>query len=353
MARHVSRALRKVGLPPGSIVPVEGTKGEKVCVTIIAYDEGDLEEKEVCVEDCSPSMSERAVTWINVSGIHDAEVIEKLGEQFHLHPLLLEDVVSPNQRPKLDDYEDRLFAVLKMLLLDEGEDGIRAEQVSLVLGPGFVISFQEKPGDVFDPIRERIRGAKGRIRSMGADYLAYALIDAVVDHYFVILEKIEEEIDALEDDLESDPGPQVVRSIHELKREMISLRKLVWPIRELISAMQRGGSDLISESTAVYLRDVHDHTIRVVETIESLRDIVSGMLDTYLSVVSNRMNEVMKVLTIIATIFIPITFVAGIYGMNFENMPELKCRLGYPAVWLIMITVVACMLFYFRRKRWI
>jgi magnesium transporter len=231
---------------------------------------------------------------------------------------------------------------------------IEAEQVSLILGQNFLFSFQEgKKGDLFDPIRERIRNGKGRIRKMGADYLAYALIDAVVDHYFIILEKLGERIEVLEEALVAQPTTRTLHEIHNLKREMIFLRKAIWPLREVINSLARGESSLIQESTRVYLRDVYDHTIQVIDTIETFRDMVSGMLDIYLSSVSNRLNSVMKVLTIIATVFMPLTFLAGVYGMNFKHMPELEWRWGYPVIWAVMIAIGVFMLIYFRKKKWL
>jgi magnesium transporter len=253
----------------------------------------------------------------------------------------------------MEDYGDYMFVVLKMLRHDVKKDEVQAEQVSMILGPHFVISFQEVEGDVFNLIRDRIRQAKGRIRKMGADYLAYALIDAVVDNYFLILEKFGERMEGMEDELVTNPAPETLQEIHTLKRELIFLRRSVWPLRETISGLQRTESSLIAESTEVYLRDVYDHTIQVIDTVESLRDMVSGMLDTYLSSISNRMNEVMKVLTIIATIFIPITFIAGIYGMNFAVMPELGWRWAYFVVLGVMAAVSLVMVIYFRRKRWL
>ncbi|OGF97914.1 MAG: magnesium and cobalt transport protein CorA, partial [Candidatus Glassbacteria bacterium RBG_16_58_8] len=242
---------------------------------------------------------------MNVDGIHQVEVVEKIGGHFDIHPLILEDIVTTAQRPKMDDLGRHLFVVLKMLSYNDQEREITGEQVSLILGSNFVLVFQESVGDVFDLVRERIRNAKGRIRKMGADYLAYALIDAIVDGYFVVLEKISEDIESLEEELITDPGPETLQTIYDLKREMIYLRRSVWPLREVISALQRKGSSLISEETGIFLRDVYDHTIQVIDTIESHRDLVAGMLEIYLSSVSNRMNEVMKVLTLIATIFIP------------------------------------------------
>ena len=350
----VRRHAKKAGLPPGTLVHVGERKVETVRITYLDYDEANFEEKQISkIEECFHLKATPTVTWINIDGLHEVEIIEKLGKKFELHPLLLEDVVSTGQRPKFEDFEKYAFIVLRMLSYSEEMQTVESEQVSIVLGPNFVISFQERLGDVFEQIRERIRNAKGRIRKMGPDYLAYSLIDAVVDSYFGILERLGERIESMEEELVADPTEKTLQQIHILKREMISLRKSVWPLRELISGMQRSESALINESTGIYLRDVYDHTIQVIDTIESFRDMVAGMLDIYLSSISNKMNAVMKVLTIIATIFIPLTFVAGIYGMNFEHMPELKWRWGYLAVWLVMGTVFCLMLIYFRRKKWL
>jgi magnesium transporter len=321
---------------------------------VIDYDGEQFVEKQVdAVDECFAFKARPTVTWINVDGLHDVDVIERLGKAFELHPLILEDILSTRQRPKFEDYGKSLFVVLKMLSYNDGSQSVESEQVSLILGAGYVLSFQERIGDVFDCVRDRIRNAKGRIRTQGADYLAYALIDAIVDSYFGILEKVGDKIELLEDELVSDPEEKTLQAIHRLKREMISLRRSIWPLRELVNGIQRSESTIITESTGVYLRDVYDHTIQIIDTIESLRDIVSGILDTYLSSISNRMNAVMKVLTIIATLFIPLTFVAGIYGMNFENMPELKWRYGYAAVWSVMLLVTVSMLVYFRRRKWL
>lgn len=313
-----------------------------------------MEEKEAKeVEECFPFKDKPTVTWINIDGIQRIDVIEKIGKHFNLHPLALEDIVNTGQRPKMEDFVDYIFVVLKMLHYDEKEKETKAEQLSLVLGPNWVISFQENEGDVFDPIRERIRADKGRIRKMGADYLVYALIDAVVDNYFIILEKIGEKIEEIEDELVANPAPETLQAIHNLKRQMIFLRKSVWPLREVISRLERWESQLINKSTDIYLRDVYDHTIQVIDAIETFRDMLSGMLDIYLSSVSNRMNEVMKVLTIIATIFIPLTLVAGLYGMNFRYMPELEWPWGYPLVLFVMFVIGVLMLIYFRKKKWL
>ena len=293
------------------------------------------------------------VTWLDIDGVHQAEILEAVGAQVNLHPLVIEDIHNTYQRPKVEDYEEYLYIVLKMISWDEDSKEILGEQVSLILGQNYVLSFKEDPGDIFDPIRQRLREGKGRIRKMGADYLAYALLDQVVDHYFLVLENLGEQIEDLEEELVTNPDASTLQTIHHLKRELIFLRKSVWPLREAISSLERGESPLFQSETLVYLRDVYDHTIQVIDTIETFRDMVSGMLDIYLSSISNRMNEVMKVLTIIATIFIPLTFIAGVYGMNFVNMPELQWPGGYFMVWGVMIVIFIGMLIFFKRKKWL
>ncbi len=355
MPRFLKRVSKKIGLSPGALVHIGKKKIEKVRIKLIDYDEKQLQEKEPkSIEECLPFKDLPTVTWVNIDGLHDIKVMEKIGKHFSLHPLVLEDILNTEQRPKIEDFDDYIFIVLKMLYCDEGDAEIRAEQVSIILGSNFVLSFQERAGDIFNPLRERITNAKGRVRKMGPDYLAYCLLDAIVDNYFVVLERLGEQIEGMEEELVTNPTPETLQTLHNLKREMIFLRKSVRPLREVVSRLERGESPLIKESTGIYLRDIYDHTIQVIDTVETFRDMLSGMLDIYLSSVSNRMNEVMKVLTIIATIFIPLTFVAGIYGMNFEYMPELKWHWVYPrAFWIVMAGIAGFMLFYFRRKRWL
>jgi magnesium transporter len=353
-AKLTKKRGKKRGLPPGTLVYVGEKKVEKGRITLIDYDEAQCQEKEVAkIEECFPFKDTATVTWINIDGLHEVEIIEKIGKDFGIHRLVLEDILNTDQRPKVEDFGKYLFIVLKMLTHDEKKREVSVEQVSLILSPNCVVSFQEHKGDVFDPIRDRIRNAKGRIRQARADYLAYALIDAIVDNYFAVLEKIGEDIELLEQELMANPKPETLYGIHTLKREMIFIRKSVWALREVIAGLERGESPLIKETAGPYLRDVYDHTIQVIDTVESFRDIVSGMLDTYLSSISNRMNQVMQVLTIMASIFIPLTFIAGIYGMNFKFMPELEWPWGYPAALLAMAALAASMLIYFRRKKWL
>ena len=346
--------------PPPSALPLAGEKlAERPKITIIDYDEQHYHEAEVkAVDECLIFKEKPSVTWINIDGLHQSEVLEKLGSCYGIHPLVLEDILT-DQRPKLEDYDDYLFIVLKMLYYEEegddelGDSKIDMDQVSIIFGPNFIISFKEKEVDVFEPLRSRLRTAKGKIRKQGADYLAYSMMDAVVDHYFLIMEKLGERFEDLEDAVVANPEPDVLPAIYNLKRDMLFLRKSVWPLREAISKMQRTDSPLVSESTQIYLRDVYDHTIQVIENIETFRDMSASLLETYLSSQNNRLNEVIKLLTIISTIFIPLTFLAGLYGMNFRFMPELESPWGYPAVLIFMLLVVVIMMTYFHRKKWI
>ena len=360
ISRYLKKRNRSLGLPPGSLVHVGKKRTEKVLITIFDYNESGVEEKELKnIEESFSYRDSDTITWINIDGVHDAQLIEQLGSHFNIHPLVLEDIMNTGQRPKIEVFDNYLYLVLKMLYKDESKAEIQAEQVSILLSKNVVISFQEKPGDIFNNIRERIRNGKGRIRKMGSDYLSYSLIDAVIDHYFVIMESVGENIEDTEEILIEKPTPETLQSIHKLKANMIFLRKSIWPIRELINGLVREETHLITDATRIYLRDVYDHTIQVMDTIESFRDIISGMLDIYMSSVSNKMNEVMKVLTIFASIFIPLTFVAGIYGMNFNpnispyNMPELNWALGYPFILIIMLAMASVMLLYFKRKKWL
>ncbi|MBU0662572.1 MAG: magnesium/cobalt transporter CorA [Candidatus Diapherotrites archaeon] len=348
---HSSR--KKAGTSPGTVVYVGRKKTGTVKMKLIDYKGGSFTEKEIIsAKECAEFASKPTVTWLDVTGVHDTEALSEIGKIFNTHHLILEDVANTTQRPKMEDYEKQLFIVLKMIQSSE-KGRLSIEQVSIVLGPNYVLSFQEREGDVFEPVRERLRKGKGRMRNRGADYLAYTIMDAVIDNYFIILEAVGEKIETLEEEVMRSPSQKTLHQIHGLRRDLIFLRKSIWPLREVISRMQRDESSLIKGETGVYLRDLYDHTIQVIDNVESYRDMVSGMLDVYLSSISNRMNEVMKVLTIIATIFIPLTFLAGVYGMNFEFMPELKIWWAYPAVWAVMLSVAVLMFFYFRKKAWL
>jgi magnesium transporter len=345
---------RKVGMPPGSLV-YTGEKGQlPVTITITRYNENIFVEREVeAFTECQLVNDPAEVTWININGISRVQDLENVGECFKIHPLVLEDILEVGQRPKVEDYDDYLYIVLNAIRPAAEGEKLVSEEISLVLGPHYVLSFYEGDGDLFASIRDRLLKAKGRIRKMGADFLTYSIIDLVVDNYFVELEKFGDQVEFLEDEVVSQPSPRTLRVVHRFKNEMILLRKSLWPLREVIARLERRESPLISENLGNYFRDVYDHTVIAIDTVETYRDILSGMLDIYLSSMSNRLNEIMKVLTIIATIFMPLTFITSLYGMNFKNMPELQWHYGYYGVIGVIVVLAVSMLLYFRRKRWI
>jgi magnesium transporter len=352
--KRLNIKARKVGLPPGTLVHIGEQKTERSTVTLLNYDEQHVQERVAdTIDDCLAYRDKPGVTWINLEGLHQIEVLQQLGEAFSLHPLVLEDILNTTQRPKLEDYSDYLYIVLKMIHYDEQSHQITAEQVSLIVMSSLVILFQEQAGDAFDPIRQRIRDGRGRIRKSNADYLTYTLLDAIVDSYFLILERLGEDIELLEAELIDEANPQTLQEIYNLKRELIFLHRSIWPLREVVHVLSRGESNLFTETTTIYLRDVYDHTVQVIDLVETYRELVTGMLDLYLSSLSNRMNMVMKVLTVIATLFIPLTFITSLYGMNFKYMPELEWRWGYTAVWLVILLVTLSMLAFFKRKKWL
>jgi magnesium transporter len=327
--------------------------GPPVRITVIDYDATHFEERTVGqISECFPFRDTETVTWINIDGLGNPKIIEDLGKCFTIHPLIVEDIFNTGQRPKMEDLDQYIYLSLKMLTFIDETKAIKIEHISMVFGHNFLISFQEDIGDIFDPVRDRIR-KEGRIRKLGPDYLAYALIDAAVDNYFAVMEKLEEQVEDLEEELVGKPTPDSLQKISRLKKDMIFLRKSVWPLREMISNLEQSESALIKESTRIYLRDVYNHTIQVIDTLETFRDMVSGMIDIYLSGLSYKMNEIMKVLTLIATIFIPLTFVVGLYGMNFKNMPEIQWEYGYYSVLGVMALMVSGMLIYYRKKKWI
>jgi len=348
------RKLQSIGLPPGTLVFTGEQKVKHIHITLIAYDKDNLIEREIeNIEDFFSIKTLPDVIWINIDGLHDLSLIEKIGQHFNIHPLTLEDILNVNQRPKMEDFDKYIFYVLKMLTFDQEAGKILSEQVSFILMDNYLVSFQEKKGDVFQSVPERLRNDKGRVRKMGPDYLVYSLIDAIVDHYFIVIEDIAEIIESLEEEIVSNPTQQTSSSLHKIKRELIFLRKSLWPLRELISSTQRGESKLISSVTLLYFRDLYDNVVQILDMLESYRDIITGMIDIYLSSLSNRMNEIMKVLTVIGTIFIPLTFLVGVYGMNFKYMPELKWPWSYPIVWGVMIFVGVSLFVLFKRKKWI
>lgn len=355
MGRLVRRAAKKPGTPPGTVVHTGPRRVEEVRVHALRFTADEVTEGDGFPDASTgrPDPSEEGVLWVNVDGLHDVALLERIGERMGFHPLVLEDIANVGQRPKVEDYGDHLFIVVHMLDIQDEPFRIHDEQVSFVVGRGFLFSFQEAPGDVFEVVRERIRAGKGRIRTRGADYLAYTLIDALVDSHFQILERLGEEAERLEAEVLEAPSEVTMARIHELKRELLVLRRSVWPLREMMAQLLRVEGTIVDESTRVFLRDVHDHSYQLMDTVEVLRDIASGMRDLYLSSLSHRTNEVMKVLTIMASIFIPLTLVAGIYGMNFEHMPELHVPWAYPAVLVGMLLVGLAMLWAFRRRGWL
>ncbi len=354
MPKRTSKRASKTGLPPGTLIHIGERKTDQVEITVLDYDAEKIDEFHPrTIEECSRLRQSDTVSWIDIAGLHDISVIEAVGRIFDIHPLVLEDVANTTQRPKYEDLTSYCFFAMKMLYYDPNEREIVAEQVSLILGPNFVISFQETPRGVFELIRERIRSGKGRIRQMGADYLVYSIADAIIDNYFGILEKFSENMEVVEDQLITNPSPALLSEIHTLKRETLFFRRCAWPLRDMANAANRSESPLIRKETSIYLRDLYDHTVQIIDAVENSREAISSMLDIYLSSTSNRMNEVMKVLTVMASIFIPLTFVAGVYGMNFEHMPELKLAWAYPALLGLMLAAAVTMLVYFRKKGWL
>ncbi|MHA7058760.1 magnesium/cobalt transporter CorA [Aquimarina sp. M1] len=350
----LSPANKQSGLVPGTVVYTGNKSSSNLFIEVFDYDKDSFEEKELNeIEEAFSYAETEPVTWINVNGINHTEAIEKIGDHYNLHPLILEDIANTQQRPKIDEYEGYLFVVLKMLYFDKEEE-LAIEHISFVLGSNYVISFQEADGDVFDEIRNRIRTGKGRVRSMGSDYLLYALMDAVVDNYFNLIEAMGERIEELEDDLfEEKPNDDITYDIQGQKREILKIRRAVFPLREVVNRIEKSDHPLITDKTQFYLRDLYDHIIQVSESIDIYREMIWGLMDMYMTTISNKMNEVMKVLTIIASIFIPLTFLAGMYGMNFEYIPELKFKYGYFVLWGIMILIFFGLLYYFKRKKWL
>lgn len=354
MSNLVGKRSKKAGLPPGTLVHIGEQKMKRVQIDMLRYTPDGYQELQLHSIDHLNELKSApgAITWLNIEGVHDTSIMERVGKIYDIHSLVLEDIVNTQQRPKFEDYDNFLFIVFRMLNTAQSHHGIGGEQVSLLLGKKVVITFQESPGDVFDSVRERIRSGKGRIRRMGADYLAYALLDAAVDQYFYVLEEAAEKMEILEDKVLSDPDQETANQIHDLKRNMLQVRRSAWPLREVVNNFERSESLLLKKETRLFLRDVYDHAIQIIDSIEVSREIITGLLDMYLSSVSNRTNQVMKVLTIMASIFIPLTFIAGIYGMNFHKMPELAWNWGYPAALLLMLVVALGLIWYFHRKKW-
>ncbi len=340
---------KKAGLPPGSLV-YTGKEDIPIKMDLIEYNKEIFSQK--AIEKCPEFTNEDTINWIKVNGLKDVETLRKIGKCFNLHPLVLEDVLNINQRPKVEDYNDHLYIVLKLFDIND-DDRMVTKQVSLILQKNLVISFQDDDEPIFDLIIKRIKIKENQIRNKGADYLLYSLIDTIIDSYFLDLEKVEDNIERIEYNLIENTNPEVLKRIHNIKMDIITLRKTIRPLRGMLSTLESSEYFQIDESTDYYFRDVYDHSLQIFEMLESLRDRVSEILDIYLSSTSNKLNEIVRVLTVISTIFVPLTFIVGLYGMNFNNMPELREPLGYPAVLIILLIVAIFMLLYFRRKKWI
>lgn len=347
------KRVKQAGLPPGSLVYVGEQKSAQSALTSIDYS-GDRHEVKTAISpsDCERFKNDSSVTWINLDGVHDMALVEQLGKVFELHPLTLEDILNTGHPPKFEEFDNCALVIIKMFYLNEESFQIEVEQISLVLTADNVLTFQERPGDVFDEVRQRLGRKSGRIRDRGADYLAYTLIDSVVDSYFHVLEKIGDRLESLETELINQPSQELLQQVHQTKGQLLFLRKSIWPVRELVSRLQHSESPLVNASTNIFLRDLYDHAMNALEIVEGYRESASSLVDLYMSSVSQRMNEVMQVLTMMASIFIPLTFIAGIYGMNFAYMPELQWRYGYFAVWALMLICALLMLWFFKRKKW-
>lgn len=353
MPRKFKGRTKKIGLPPGSLVYI-GEVRDKVRIRVVNYDKENLQDKILeDFGDCSSLKEQPGVKWIDIVGIHNVELMDKIGKCFDLHPLVLEDILATDQRPKIEEFENYIFIVFKIFHLKKEEHDLEPEQVSLLLFPNTVISFREKESELFLPLERRLGNQKDILRSSGADYLLYTLLDIAIDNYFLVVDKLGEALEPLEEKAITYPLPSTIQSIHHLRRKVMMLRENLWAMREIISHLERGTISLVNHSLKLYFRDLLDHIFNLMETTETIREMLASILDIYLSSVSNRLNQIMKVLTIIATLFMPLTFIVGVYGMNFKFMPELEWRWGYPVVWCFMIIVSVMMYLYFKRKGWL
>ncbi len=349
----MKKTSEKSGLPPGTLVHIGEKKAETAIITLMEYGPDRVREKRVnSIEEVLPIKDSPGVIWINIDGLHETGLIEKIGERFNIHPLILEDILHTKTRSKVEVFDTGIFLVFNMLYSDKDTGEILSEQFSIILGSNFVISFQEKENPLFNPLMDRIRNDKSRIRKKGADYLAYAILDMAVDSYFIILETLEEKIEALDEELTVSLSKETFKAISNMKRNLIAMRRAVVPLRELINTLEKNDTDLIVDGTLIFFRDIYDHVLQIQETTDIYREIVSGLHDIFLANVNNKTNEIMKTLTITATIFIPLTFIAGIYGMNFKYMPELEWEYGYFAVWALIACVVGVMFYFFKKKNW-
>ncbi|WP_207692401.1 magnesium/cobalt transporter CorA [Desulfonema limicola] len=342
----------KTGMSPGTLIHTGERKAENVHVSSILYNETLFEEKEIIAEQCLLKQ-DNSILWIHIKGLHNPDIINSIGQSFSIHNLVLEDILNTAQRPKIEEYDECLFVVLKSFRTDKDSDKILTEQISIIMGENFVISFQESSDEIFNQVRKRLENKTGRIRKMKSDYLAYALMDTVIDHYFSVIESLENQVETIEDTLIKDPSVQALENIYYLKQEVLFMRKAVKPVRDMIYKLERMESGFINDTTRIFIRDLYDHSIQTTDSLETLREITSSLLDLYHTSVSSRMNEVMKVLTIISTIFIPLSFIAGVYGMNFKYMPELEFKWGYLIVWILIVSTSLSMLTFFRKRKWI
>jgi len=342
----------KAGMSPGSLIHIGDIHEDRPRISVTHFNKSLHESYEAeSLSEVLVKKPEKCLTWVNIEGLKNIELINEIGKQFNIHPLVLEDILHTNQRPKVEEFEDYQYIVLKNISLNGTE--VIYEQVSILLLQNFVFTFREQRDDLFAPINHRLQNAKGRLRKYGSDYLAYVILDLVVDQNFVLQDAIDEIIDVTEEELLDHPDISTLAKIQKIKRELIFIRRTISPLRELLASILRNESDLFNENTQVYFKDIYDHVLRISETIELQRDMVYGLLDMYQTHMSNKMNEIMKVLTVFASIFIPLTFLAGIYGMNFEYMPELKWRYAYPALWVVFTVVGVGLLFFFRKKKWL
>jgi len=353
MVRISKKRSSKAGMPAGSLIHIGERKVDKIKIKLINYGEHDYIEQDIeNIAQCFEFKDDKTITWINIDGIHDTDMLSKLGDCFGFHPLILEDILNTEQRPKVEDFTDYIYVVLKMIDYEKNLKEVTFDQVSIILGKNYLISLHERPLDIYETVKNTLKKDRSKIRKAGSDYLAYLLMDSIIDNYFSVLENVGERIENIENKIITNPSPKTLKATHNLKRDMLFMRKSVWPLREVISKLERGEISLIKNSTRIYIRDIYDHIIQVIDTIETYRDMLSGMIDIYLSSISNRLNEVVKILTIISTIFIPITFIASIYGMNFKFIPEFSWKWSYPVVWFIMLAVIITMVIYFKRKKW-
>ncbi|HOZ29491.1 MAG TPA: magnesium/cobalt transporter CorA [Bacteroidales bacterium] len=351
---NLKRNKAKIGSPPGSLIFNGKNRNHDISIEHIAYSSDEyFEESIISIEEINPIPDSGKIHWINLNGVHNTDLIKNIGEKFNIHKLVLEDVLNTHQRPKVDFYNEHIFAVIKMLIYNKEDKSIDSEQVSIIAGSNYLISFQEKTSDVFDSLRKRIKSAIGKIRTFGSDYLLYAILDIIIDNYFILLENLGEEVEKHETELIAKANKNILNRIYYLKRENLLLRNAVWPVRELVLQFEKTDSPLIKKKNLIYFRDLYDHTIQVIDSVEIYRDLLSGLIELYYTGTGNKTNEVMKVLTIISTIFIPLTFIAGIYGMNFKYMPELEWHWAYFSVLGLMMAILVLMIWFFKRKKWL